>query len=104
MHEDSGSERRDQSMGRRIAAMFLTDPAYPGYDEADQASQDSVILLRPATQSVRSTAPSGTTPFVTYRQSATMSLRAIATIVIRRSRPRSAPTRSRNHRLSTESG
>jgi hypothetical protein len=31
-------------MGRRIAAMFLTDPAYPGSDEADQASQDSVML------------------------------------------------------------
>src|ERR1700730_8981054 len=44
MHEDSGWERRDQSMGRRIAAMFLTDPAYPGSDEADQASQDSVML------------------------------------------------------------
>jgi hypothetical protein len=35
-------------MERRIAAMLLTDPAYPGSDEADQASQDSVILLRPA--------------------------------------------------------
>ena len=44
-------------------------------------------------------APSGTVPLVTYRQSAIVSLRATATIPMRRARlPR--PKRFRNHRVS----
>jgi len=50
------------------------------------------------------TAPCGTTPCVTYRQSATSSLRAKATIAIRRIRPRPSPTRATNQRLRSEPG
>jgi hypothetical protein len=44
-------------------------------------------------------APSGSTPWVTYRHKAISSLRATATIATIRTRPRRSPTRSRNHRL-----
>ena len=50
------------------------------------------------------TAPSGTTPWVTKRHKATSSLRASATMAIRRTRPFAAPTRARNQRLNAESG
>src|SRR5260370_35633161 len=48
-----------------------------------------------------STAPFGTTPLVRYCHSATMSLRAIATMVMRRMRPFMLPTRSWNQRLTS---
>ena len=51
-----------------------------------------------------STAPSGTSPHVVKRQSATRSFRARATIAIRRTRPFSEFTRSWNQRLSAEPG
>src|SRR5580692_459358 len=50
------------------------------------------------------TAPSMTTPAVTYFQSATSSFRASATIVVLRRRPPLRFTRSWNQRASAESG
>ena len=50
------------------------------------------------------TAPSGTSPSVTKRQTAISSLRARATIEIRRIRPRSLPTRAWNQRLKVLAG
>jgi hypothetical protein len=52
----------------------------------------------------RRVAPVGTRPVSTYRQSATRSLRASATIMIRFIRPRCAPTRWLNHFASALSG
>ena len=49
-------------------------------------------------------APSGITPASRKCQSATISLRARATIAIRRTRPAESPTRVRNHRDSLLSG
>lgn len=49
-------------------------------------------------------APSGTTPCVRKRQKAIISLRAIATIMVLRTRPLWAPTRSWNHCESALSG
>jgi hypothetical protein len=51
-----------------------------------------------------STAPSGTRPVVRKRHSATMSLRASATMAMRRMRPRPWPVRAWNQRLSALSG
>ena len=50
------------------------------------------------------TTPSGISPVSVKRQSMINSLRAIATIAIRRVRPCKEPTRSRNHLLCTQSG
>lgn len=50
------------------------------------------------------TAPAGIMPVWRYRQSATISFRATATIVIFRILPCRVPTRSRNHRDSPLSG
>src|SRR5918994_4386470 len=49
-------------------------------------------------------APSGPTPVVRYRHKATRSLRARATALILRTRPRAAPTRSWNQRANLLSG
>lgn len=43
------------------------------------------------------TAPSGIKPVVRYRQSATISFRAKATMAIRRMRPLASPARCKNH-------
>ena len=65
----------------------------------------SAPLSRSADQKLGcSTAPVGTTPVVRYRHSAIISLRATATIVIRRMRPLRSPTRWRNQRLNSLSG
>ena len=50
------------------------------------------------------TAPSGTTPSVKNFHKAIISLRAMATIMVLRTRPLPAPTRSWNHRASALSG
>ena len=50
------------------------------------------------------TAPAGISPWVTYLERAISSLRASATIVMRRIRPRSEPTRWRNQPLRARSG
>ena len=50
------------------------------------------------------TAPAGISPWVTYLQRAMSSLRASATIEMRRVRPRSEPTRWRNQPLRALSG
>jgi len=50
------------------------------------------------------TAPAGISPWVTYLQRAMSSLRASATIEMRRVRPRSEPTRWRNQQLRALSG
>jgi hypothetical protein len=63
------------------------DPA----DLSDDRSADRMIRLSAHTLSA---APSGTTPCVTYRQSATSNLRATATMVMRLTLPRLSPTRS----------
>ena len=49
-------------------------------------------------------APSGISPWVTQRQRAIRSFRASATIVTRRTRPRSCPTRARNQAVRALSG
>jgi hypothetical protein len=68
------------------------DPA----DLSDDRSADRLIRLLAY---AFSSAPSGTTPCVTYRQSATSNLRATATIAMRLILPRLSPTLSWNHRL-----
>src|ERR1700694_4560074 len=50
------------------------------------------------------TAPAGISPWVTYLERAMSSLRASATIEMRRVRPRSEPTRWRNQQLRALSG
>src|SRR3954464_3332982 len=71
-------------------------------DPADRSRSGPRDDVRPA-QALRA-APRGTTPWVAYRQRATKSFRASATIAIRRTRPRPCPTRSRNQALRAESG
>ena len=61
------------------------------------------MLRRAYRQAVFITAPSMTTPAVTYFQSATSSFRASATIVVLRRRPPLRLTRSWNQRVSAES-
>jgi len=61
-------------------------------------------LVRAYRQTALSTAPSMTTPAVTYFQSATSSFRASATIVVFLRRPPLRLTRSSNHRVSAERG
>src|ERR1700716_868956 len=50
------------------------------------------------------TAPAGISPWVTYLERAMSSLRASATIEMRRVRPRSEPTRWRNQQLRALAG
>jgi len=87
-----------------------TGPIYetvgtPGADTVTRLSWS----LRPSLTRGRyllglSTAPLGTTPVVTNRHSAIISLRATATMLIRRILPLRAPTRLRNHWLNSLSG
>ena len=77
----------------------------PGSSEAGQASWiGRGWLVRRSRQAALIVAPSGITPSVTNRHRATRSFLASATIETRRTRPRSALTRSRNQRLSAVSG
>src|SRR5258708_33768391 len=65
----------------------------------------SAVVKRAADQKLGcSTAPVGTRPVVRYRHSATISLRAKATMAMRRMRPLRSPTRSRNQRVSSLPG
>src|SRR4051794_24725880 len=72
-----------------------------GSDETDHASRNCVVccwscaVVVIAHQAL-SNAPSGITPFVTYRQSAISNFLASATTAMRRTRPRSERTRLRN--------
>lgn len=81
-----------------------------GTRAASAETRNSVLMnaIRPIPCSLRSmigpnrghsSAPSGTTPCVRYRQSATSNLRATATMAIRLILPRLSPTLSWNHRL-----
>ena len=81
-------EKRDPSTWR-LFAQPVTRPSRRSEIVFDQA-------LR--------TAPAGIMPVWRYRQSATISFRATATIVILRIRPCSVPTRSRHHCDSSLSG
>src|ERR1700730_5390882 len=63
-----------------------------------------ILSLRIIYETAFITAPSTTTPAVTYFQSATSSLRASATIVVLRRRPPLRLTRSLNHCASAEFG
>src|SRR5271165_7697225 len=85
----------------RISAITKADLHSPGSDEPVTTGPRNKIKLH---LYALNTAPCGTTPCVTYRQSATNSLRAKATIAIRRIRPRPSPTRAMNHRLRSEPG
>ena len=69
--------------------------------DQDRRLKDSVSVYR---QVRFITAPSMTTPAVTYFQSATSSFRASATIVVFLRRPPLRLTRSSNHRVSADCG
>jgi hypothetical protein len=97
-----GLGERDHSALRHVAANQLQRSACPGSGEADQASRMGNYVAE--SHAGLSEAPSGTSPRLTYFQSATSSLRAKATIVILRFRPPSSRTRSANQRLSAEPG
>ena len=68
-------------------------------DPADLSEDRSADRLNCLTAYALSSAPSGTTPCVTYRQSATSNFRATATMAMRLILPRLSPTLSWNHRL-----
>jgi hypothetical protein len=69
--------------------------AYDRSHATPSAQQHSTAVFRYG--QARKVAPVGTRPVSTYRQSATRSLRASATTMIRRIRPRCSPTRWANH-------
>jgi hypothetical protein len=64
----------------------------------------SAIIVAAVHRLGRSTAPVGTTPVSRYRHSATISLRATATMAMRRMRPLMSPTRWWNQRVKSLSG
>ena len=76
----------------------------PGSARTDQVLEDLRILLSVCRQAAFITAPSMTTPAVTYFHSATSSLRARATMVVFFMRPPLRLTRSLNHRASADCG
>src|SRR6516165_12508529 len=77
----------------------------PGSNGADQASWNS-IMLSPSgmPQTGFTIAPAGISPWLIYLERAISSLRASATMEMRRIRPRSEPTRWRNQQLRALAG
>ena len=76
----------------------------PGSARTDRVLEDCRIRFDGYDQAAFITAPSMTTPAVTYFQSATSSLRASATIVVFLRRPPLRLTRFSNHRVSADCG
>ena len=91
--------RRGPSPGRRLSALVAVRPL---------ATRPSFGRVRPDWSSTASTqaslTPDGTRPVSENRHSAMSSLRASATIITRRMRPRAPAVRPRNHSLSALSG
>jgi hypothetical protein len=105
MLEVVGLGRANQSLSRHLAARTLCGPpAEIGQGSASLADGRVLRDVASCGHAALNTAPSGTSPCVTQRQSAISNLRASATMAIRRIRPRSVPTRVRNQRLSALSG
>ena len=95
----AASRRRGPSPGRRLSALVAVRPL---------ATRPSFGRVRPDWSSTASTqaslTPDGTRPVSENRHSAMSSLRASATIITRRMRPRAPAVRPRNHSLSALSG
>ena len=91
--------RRDHSLPRRHSALKVPGHSPPGPAPAASGRAGTVRSRCQA-----SLAPVGTRPVSENRQSAMSSLRASATIITRRMRPRAPAVRSSNHLLSTLSG
>jgi hypothetical protein len=98
----SGSKERNQSLSRHLAARTLCGSLAEIRQGSLPSRMAGFSFDVARDQAAFNTAPSGTSPCV--RQSAISSLRARATIVIRRIRPRSFPTRARNQPLSALPG
>ena len=84
----------DPSLRRRLAA---TPPG--GHASTLDWYYFSSVFTTPCSDQPFSAAAVGTTPVSRYRHSATKSLRATATMAMRRMRPLAVPTRSRNQVL-----
>ncbi len=91
--------RRDPSLARRISAREQPGHTPPGPAPAASGRAGTVRSRCQA-----SLAPVGTRPVPENRHSAMSSLRASATIITRRMRPRAPAVRSSNHLLSALSG
>ena len=108
-----------QSLILEVIGLGRVDPhcisAYCSHCLRRSARPDPTRLIRPRgtrdkiplprmPQTAFTTAPAGISPWVTYLDRAMSSLRASATIEMRRVRPRSEPTRWRNQQLRALSG
>ena len=91
--------RRDPSTGRRLSALSTVGHSPPGPAPAASGRTGAVRSRDQA-----SLAPVGTRPVSQNRQRAMSSLRASATTITRRIRPRPPAVRSSNHLLSALSG
>ena len=91
--------RRDPSTGRRLSALSMVGHSPPGPAPAASGRTGAV-----RSQDQASLAPVGTRPVSQNRQRAMSSLRASATTITRRIRPRPPAVRSSNHLLSALSG
>ena len=91
--------RRDPSTGRRLSALSMVGHSPP---EPAPAASGRTGAVRSRDQA--SLAPVGTRPVSQNRQRAMSSLRASATTITRRIRPRTPAVRSSNHLLSALSG
>ena len=91
--------RRGPSLGRRVSARKSLGHSPPGPAPAASGRSGTARSCDQA-----SLAPVGTRPVSENRQSAMSSLRASATIITRRIRPRDPAVRSLNHLLSAPSG
>jgi len=69
-----------------------------------RGTRDNALSPSRMPQTALTTAPAGISPWVTYLERAMSSLRASATIEMRRVRPRSEPTRWRNQQLRALAG
>ena len=99
-----GSGGRGHSCLRLLWAMLRVGSSTRDPPGRDQVLGMGRLGLKDAAQAAFITAPSMTTPEVTYFHSATSSLRARAVIVTFLRRPPSRLTRSSNHRVSADCG
>src|SRR5260221_8534810 len=87
---------------KRLLRPWLASVRPPGSARTDQGPGRLRNSVNEYRQAGFITAPSMTTPAVTYFHNATSSFRATATIVVLRRRPPLRLTRSWNHRVSAE--
>jgi hypothetical protein len=99
-----GSGGRSHSRSRLLRAISGIGSSTRDPPGRDQVLGMGRLGLKDAAQAAFITAPSMTTPEVTYFHSATSSLRARAVIVTFLRRPPSRLTRSSNHRVSADCG